>query len=144
MESLLWLWLGIILVSIIVEFLTSDMVAIWFTAAAIPSFILALLRVEAVFQIIAFVVVSVLLLSLTRPFVMKYFKTNEIKSNVDAIMGQTGTVVKEITPNTVGRIKIRSGEWSAIAKEVIAVGVNVRVLDIEGVKLIVERIENKE
>jgi membrane protein implicated in regulation of membrane protease activity len=144
MEGLLWLWLGIILVTLILEFLTSDMVAIWFTAAAIPSFILALLKVEAVFQIIAFVLVSVLLLSLTRPFVMKYFKTNEIKSNVDAIMGQTGTVVKEITPNTVGRIKIRSGEWSAIAKEVIAIGVNVRVLDIEGVKLIVERIENKE
>ena len=144
MEGLLWLWLGIILVTLILEFLTSDMVAIWFTAAAIPSFILALLKVEAVFQIIAFVLVSVLLLSLTRPFVMKYFKTNEIKSNVDAIMGQTGIVVKEITPNTVGRIKIRSGEWSAIAKEVIAIGVNVRVLDIEGVKLIVERIENKE
>jgi membrane protein implicated in regulation of membrane protease activity len=143
MDSLIWLWLGIILITLIVEFITSDMVAIWFTAAAIPSFILALLDVNEIFQIIAFVVVSVLLLSLTRPFVMKYFKTNEIKSNVDAIMGQTGIVIKEITPTTVGRIKIRSGEWSAIAKETIGLGENVRILDIEGVKLIVERLDSK-
>ncbi len=141
MDGLLWLWLGIILVSLVVEFLTSDMVAIWFTAAAIPSFVLALLDINEVLQIVAFVVISVLLLSLTRPFVMKYFKTNEIKSNVDAIMGQSGVVTKQITPNTVGRIKIRSGEWSAISKVTINEGEEVRVLDIEGVKLIVERIE---
>jgi membrane protein implicated in regulation of membrane protease activity len=58
-------------------------------------------------------------------------------------MGQTGVVTKQISANTVGRIKLRGGEWSAIAKETINEGENVRVLDIEGVKLIVERIENK-
>ena len=140
MDNLLWVWLGIILFTLILEFLTSDMVAIWFTFAAIPSFILSLLKVNGIVQIVTFVVISLVLLLMTRPFVMKYFKTNEIKSNVDAIVGQTGVVTKEITPDTVGRVKLRTSDWSAIAKTTITVGEHVRVLDVEGVKLIVEKI----
>jgi len=140
MDNLIWIWLGIILVTLVLEFLTSDMVAIWFTFAAIPSFILSLLDVNEIVQIVTFVAIATVLLLLTRPFVMKYFKTNEIKSNVDAIVGQTGVVVKEITPDTVGRVKLRTSDWSAISKTTIPVGEHVRVLDVEGVKLIVEKI----
>ncbi len=140
MENLIWIWLGIILVTLVLEFLTSDMVAIWFTFAALPSFILSLLGVNEIIQIITFVTIATILLLLTRPFVMKYFKTNEIKSNVDAIVGQTGVVTKEITPDTVGRVKLRTSDWSAISKMTIPVGEHVRVLDVEGVKLIVEKI----
>lgn len=140
MENLIWIWLGIILVTLVLEFLTSDMVAIWFTFAALPSFILSLLGVNEIIQIITFVTIATILLLLTRPFVMKYFKTNEIKSNVDAIVGQTGVVTKEITPDTVGRVKLRTSDWSAISKMTIPVGEHVRILDVEGVKLIVEKI----
>jgi membrane protein implicated in regulation of membrane protease activity len=71
---------------------------------------------------------------------MKYFKTNEIKSNVDAIVGQTGVVTKVITTETVGRVKLRTSEWAAVSKVDIAVGDHIRVLDIEGNKVIVEKI----
>ncbi|TNF09265.1 MAG: NfeD family protein [Bacillota bacterium] len=140
MELMIWIWLGLILFTLVLEFLTSDMVAIWFTLAAVPSFILSLLNVNEIIQVVTFVTISLILLLLTRPVVMKYFKTNEIKSNVDAVVGQTGVVIKVITPDTVGRVKLRSNEWSAIAKDEIAVGEHVRVLDVEGVKLIVEKI----
>jgi membrane protein implicated in regulation of membrane protease activity len=140
MEQMIWIWLGIIIFTLVLEFLTTDMVAIWFTLAAVPSFILSLLNVNEVVQIVTFVGIALVLLLLTRPFVMKYFKTNEIKSNVDAVVGQTGVVIKTITPDTVGRVKLRSNEWSAIAKVEINVGEHVRVLDVEGVKLIVEKI----
>lgn len=140
MDWFIWLWLGIIIVTLLLEFATSDMVAIWFTLAAIPSFILALLKVDQVIQIVVFMVIAIILLVLTRPLVMKYFKTNEIKSNVDAIVGQTAVVVKEITPDTIGRVKIRAVEWSAISKETIAINEHVRILDVEGVKVIVEKL----
>ena len=140
MDFLIWMWLGIIIFTLLLEFLTSDMVAIWFTFAALPSFILALLKINEVVQIITFVVIALVLLFITRPLAVKYFKTNEIKSNVDAIVGQTGVVVKTITPDTVGRVKLRTSDWSAISKETIEVNEHVRVLDVEGVKLIVEKI----
>ena len=140
MEWLMWIWLGIFIVALFLEFATSDMVSIWFALAAVPSFILALLNVHVVVQIILFVVVAILLLVLTRPVVMKYFKTNEIKTNVDAVIGTTATVIAKITPDTIGLVKIRSTDWSAISHQTLEVGEKVRILDVEGVKLIVEKI----
>ena len=78
MEWFLWLWLGIFIVTLLFEFVTADMVSIWFSIAAIPSFLLALFSINPIIQIIVFVVFSIVLLVLTRPVVMKYFKTNEI------------------------------------------------------------------
>jgi membrane protein implicated in regulation of membrane protease activity len=140
MEFFMWIWLGIFIVALFLEFATSDMVSIWFALAAVPSFILALFNVHVVVQIVLFVVVAILLLVLTRPVVMKYFKTNEIKTNVDAVIGTTATVIAKITPDTIGLVKIRSTDWSAISHQTIEVGEKVRILDVEGVKLIVEKI----
>ncbi len=140
MEWLIYLWLGVFIGALAFEFITADMVSIWFSLAAVPSFILALFYVHPVIQIALFVVVSAVLLLFTRPVVLKYFKVNEIKTNVDSVIGQEGTVIGEITPNTIGRVKLRSQEWSAISEESIKVDEKVRVLDVEGVKLIVKKI----
>ncbi len=140
MEWMLWVWLGIFVFALVLEFATSDMVSIWFSLAAIPSFLLALFNVHVIIQIIVFTVSAILLLVLTRPVVMKYFKTNEIKTNVDAVIGSTATVIAKITPDTIGLVKIRSTDWSAISHQTLEVGEKVRILDVEGVKLIVEKI----
>ncbi len=141
MEWMLWLWLGIFVVALMVEFATADMVSVWFALAAIPSFILALLNVNIVVQVVLFAVVTILLLALTRPLAMKYFKTNEIKTNVDLYIGANGVCIQLIEIDSIGRVKVRNQEWSAISNEVIQVGENVRVLDVEGAKLIVEKIQ---
>jgi membrane protein implicated in regulation of membrane protease activity len=131
---------GLIVVAAIFEFATLDLVSIWFAIAAIPSFILSILRVDPVIQVVVFVFISVMLLGVTRPVVMKYFKTNEIKTNVDSYVGSTGIVLGRITPDKPGLVKVKNLEWTAVATEIIEVDEHVRVLDIEGVKLIVEKI----
>lgn len=140
MEWLIYLWLGIFVGALAFEFVTADMVSIWFSLGAVPSFILALINVGPVIQIITFVLVTAVLLLFTRPVVLKYFKVNEIKTNVDSIIGQEGFVVSKITENTVGRVKLRAQEWSAISDEDIEVDEKIRVLDVEGVKLIVKKL----
>ncbi len=140
MDWMQWLWLGIFLSALFIEFGTANMVSVWFAIAAIPSFIVSLFSGNFVIQAILFVVVAILMLLLTRPFVMKYFKTNEIKTNVDSYIGLTGVCIKLIEPDSIGAAKVNNREWSAIASETIEVGEKVRVLDIEGVKLIVEKI----
>ncbi len=139
-EYMVWFWLALFVVALVLELFTADMISIWFALAAVPSFILALINVNPVVQIVLFAIVTAVLLLLTRPVVKKYMKTNEIKTNVDAIVGMTGPVIKEITPDTIGKIKIRYMEWSAISNETLVVGDMARVLDVEGVKLIVEKI----
>ncbi len=140
-EYMIWIWLALFVIAAAFEFATLDFVSIWFAIAAIPSFILSLISVDPMIQVFVFVGIALFLLLFTRPLMLKHLKTNEIKTNVDSMVGTTGVVIARITPDTIGRVRVRSTEWSAIAKESIDVDEHVRVLDIEGVKLIVEKIE---
>ena len=138
---MVWFWLGLFVVALIIEIVSTDMISIWFALASIPSFIIALLNGHIIWQIISFIIFTACLLLLTRPVVKKYLKTNEIKTNVDAIVGMIVTVVKEIRPNEIGRVVVRAIDWAAISKDAISVGEHARVLDVDGNKLIVEKIE---
>jgi membrane protein implicated in regulation of membrane protease activity len=142
-NNIVWVWLIVFVAALLIELVTSDLVSIWFSLAAIPPFILALLEASILAQSIIFLVVSFVLIVFTRPYVYKYFKTNEIKTNVDAMVGAIGTVTQDITPLENGRVKYKSQDWSAASKESIKAGTQVRVLDIEGNKLIVESLEDK-
>lgn len=141
LEYMVWFWLALFVVALIIEVVTADMISIWFALASIPSFIIALLEGHIVWQIVSFIFFTAVLLLLTRPVVKKYLKTNEIKTNVDAMVGMTVTVIKDIRPDEVGRVIVRSIDWAAMSKETILVGEHARVLDVDGNKLIVEKIE---
>ena len=140
-DFMVWFWLGLFVVALIIEIVSTDMISIWFALASIPSFIIALLNGHIIWQIISFIIFTACLLLLTRPVVKKYLKTNEIKTNVDAMIGMIVTVVKEIKPNEIGRVVVRAIDWAAISKDTISVGEHARVLDVDGNKLIVEKIE---
>jgi membrane protein implicated in regulation of membrane protease activity len=142
-EALVWIWLAVFILSIVLEAATVDFVAIWFSIAALPSFIMALLNISFEIQLTFFVLVSILLLVFTRPYMVKYFKTNRVKTNAQTVIGKTAVVTEKILPNEIGKVKLRGISWSAISNDEIEKGSKVRVLDIEGVKLIVELLEKK-
>lgn len=141
LEHMVWFWLALFVVALIIEIVSADMISIWFALASIPSFIIALLEGHIVVQIVSFIFFTAILLILTRPVVKKYLKTNEIKTNVDAMVGMTVTVIKDIRPGEIGRVVVRAIDWAAMSKETILVGEHARVLDVDGNKLIVEKIE---
>lgn len=139
LEHMVWFWLALFVVALIIEIVSADMISIWFALASIPSFIIALLEGHIVVQIVSFIFFTAILLILTRPVVKKYLKTNEIKTNVDAMVGMTVTVIKDIRPDEIGRVVVRAIDWAAMSKETILVGEHARVLDVDGNKLIVEK-----
>ena len=63
-------------------------------------------------------------------------------TNSDRVIGKTGEVIKRIGKNNYGEVKIFGNTWTATSKEELEVGDKVKVLNIEGVKLIVEKEEN--
>lgn len=67
---------------------------------------------------------------------------SKVLTNVYALKGQRGIVLKSVTPKTTGVVKIGGEVWSArtAREEVIAVGSTVEVIDVIGVHLIVERV----
>jgi len=140
MEWLQWMWLGIFVTALLIEISTVHLVSIWISLAAIPSYVMSLLSIGPGVQIATFLVVTALLLFLTRPVVIKYFKTNEIKTNVDTVIGQNAVCIEKIQANTVGAVQLKTRVWSAISDETIEVNDQVRILDVEGVKLIVKKI----
>ena len=91
-----------------------------------------------------FVVSSVILIFATKPFVKKFAKNdNQFKTNMYSIIGKVGIVTKEI--NSIegsGQIKVEGEIWSAICKNetIIPKGTKVEVLEIQGVKAIVNPI----
>ena len=81
----------------------------------------------------------------TRPFAKKYINSGRTKTNYESTIGKTAKVTEVIDNlNETGTALVDGQEWTARAKnpqEVIGKDEIVRVTDIIGVKLIVEKLE---
>ena len=104
--------------------------------------VLAAFNAPIAAQVIVFLVVSTLLLYFTRPIAQKYFNKNRVNTNVESVPGQIGIVTVDIDNIAAsGTVSLNGMDWSARAKEPegrIGKGTKVRVLEVQGVKLIVE------
>ena len=136
-----WIWLAVVVFTLVIEFATTEIVSIWFFVGSLISMILAICKVDPAIQIVVFVIISFLALLIARPFVKKWTKRNEIKTNVDSIIGRIAIVTEDIIDGNRGVVKLDSQEWSAISNDDIVKGTKVVILSIEGNKLIVK--ENK-
>lgn len=142
MEYMPYVWLGIAVVLAIIEVSTTQLVSLWFVIGAAATAVCSatFLKGHLLWQIVIFILVSAITLVLTRPLVKK-LKTNEhVSTNSDRNIGKIGLVISEIDPeNGTGQVKVGSEKWSAktVDDSKIAQGENVKVVGIEGVKLIV-------
>lgn len=139
---MVYVWIGVLVLAIVTEALTSDYVAIWFFPAAVLSMILALCDVKLWIQILCFVVVGLALVIATRPLCRRFLKVKSEKTNAEALIGKVCVVTEEIRNiDEVGEVKVGGLCWSARALEpgrVIAAGETVEIVEIQGVKLIVK------
>lgn len=143
METIFWLILFVVL--LIIEILTLGLTTIWFAGGALVAFILAFVGFDLPVQIIVFLLVSILLLVLTRPVAIKFFNKERQKTNAESLIGQKAVVIEKIdTLHGVGRAEVNGMEWSAKADEagqIIEAGEIVVIEGIQGVKLIVKKEE---
>ena len=147
MEWLIFLWLGIILLTIVLEATSYDLISIWFSAGALVSMILAIidattkLEINWVAQVLVFVIVSLILILSLRPVTKKYLKRIDVKTNIDTIVGKHGIVVDAIESGERGTVKVDGVIWTAISNDDVLSDEKVEVLAIEGNKLIVKAIK---
>ena len=139
-------WLIMFVIFLVAEILTLGLTTIWFAGGAMVAFLLAILDVGLPIQIIAFLVVSIVLLILTRPIALRFFNQKREKTNVDSLIGQKAVVLEKIDSlHGVGRVELNGMEWSAKTEDVgvvIEQGKIVVVQAIQGVKLIVKKEED--
>lgn len=141
MAEVMIFWLGLLIVTIIVEMLTMALTTIWFAGGAVVAILAGLLQAPVWLQVILFFTVSLLLLFFTRPIAVKYFNKDRVKTNVESLVGRQAIVTSEIDNlQGIGQVMVGSQEWSAKSSDDrvrMPVGAVVNVLAINGVKLIV-------
>jgi len=135
------IWASIFILAGIIEASTMDMTSIWFAAGALVALILDIFGVDIYIQIIAFVIVSAATLLSLRPLFARYLKKNDIKTNVDRLVGKTAVCTVAIIDGERGEVRIDGKIWTAISENDVAIGEKVKVLAIEGVKLVVKKEE---
>ena len=138
------IWLALMIVFLIAEGASVAMVSLWFGAGALASLIVALIGADVWLQIVVFFTVSIVLLAALRPIARKYFTPKLTRTNVDSVIGATGTVTVAIDNVTgQGQIKLASMEWSArsTSGDPISAGTLIRVDRIEGVKAFVSPLQ---
>lgn len=137
------IWLGIIIVSIIIEVITVDLVSIWFGAGAVVALIADLLGASQIIQIALFVIVTAILIVATRPVAKKYLRTNIEKTNFDRVIGKHGLVTRTITADNKGEVKVMSTSWlaSSLDNTTINEGDYCEIMAVEGAHLVVKKIE---
>lgn len=135
------IWFVAFLLLLIIEIATINLVTIWFAFGAIAAMITTMFTDSVIVQVAVFLVVSIISLILTKP-VMKAFRKTDIEAtNSDRVIGKSGEVIKEISNNEYGEVKVFGNVWTATSKQNLSVGDKVKVISIEGVKLIVEKEE---
>ena len=138
-----YLWILVIIVSLVVEAGTYALVAIWFVPAAAIAVVLSVLKLSIPVQVLVFFVISLVSILFFRKYLEKKIKTKAVPTNADAVIGKIGIVTENIDNiNFKGQVKIDGQIWSARTKDtsLLEKGDTVRILAIEGVKLIVEKI----
>lgn len=139
-------WLVLLVVMLAAEAVTLGLTTIWFAAGALAAFLFALAGANLLIQILAFFVVSAILLFSMRPVASKWLNKGRIRTNAESLVGKTAVVTEPINNLAgTGQVQVQGQYWTARAvsdQEQITKDARVVIEKISGVKLIVK--EEKE
>lgn len=144
----MWIfWLIAAGIFFIIEMATIGFLVFWLGIGSLLAMVTSFITDSILIQVIVFVITSTLLLIFTRPLVNKFIKIpKEVKTNAYSIIGKKGIVVKAI--NNIegdGQIKVDGEVWSAKSNEdeIIPKDTEIEIVDIDGVKAVVQKINEK-
>lgn len=141
-------WLAILIILVVIEIFTLGLTTIWFAGGALLAIVVAALGGPVWLQIMIAAIVSGVLLFFTRPIAMKYFNRDRERTNAESLVGRQAIVISEINNlQGIGQVTINGMEWTArsiVDGQTIEAGEIVIIRGINGVKLLVERLENLE
>ena len=138
-----WAWIAVIVLAIVAEVLTDQLVSIWFVPGAIVATILDFVGVDFVWQLIVFLVISCAGIVCAKLFLTKYRRGADTRTNIEAIIGERCVVTERIDNYAgCGQARVGSQIWSARGAhedDTFEVGEILHVVAIEGVKLICKK-----
>lgn len=135
-----FIWLAIAIGLALIEAVTLGLTCIWFAGGAFVTAIVSMADIPVIAQVTIFVIVSCLLFFFTAPIVKKKFNNQVEQTNINSVVGMTGSVVEPVTAEKIGRVSLDGKLWTARLEEGspgLEKGSLATVKDVRGVTLIV-------
>ena len=136
-----WVWIAIIILSVVLEFISMDMVSIWFTFGGLCGLILNLCGASVYAQVIVAIVVAFLSIIFLRKFALKFFDKSKDKANVEAFVGRTCIVEEPVSKDKKGTAKFNGVLWTAISEDELVANEEAEIVAVKGNKLILKKIK---
>ncbi len=137
-------WVVLFVVLLVAELISAGaLISIWFCVGALAAFATAAAKASVTVQVVVFLVISIALLVLTKPFVKKVLKQKNEPTNLDRVVGTEAIVTEDIDNlQQIGAVKMDGKVWTARSAEETPIpsGTVVRVVRIEGVKVFVRKV----
>ncbi len=141
-QSAIIVWLILAIFFAIAELASVGLTSIWFAAGALVALIVSACKGPVWLQIAVFFVVSLVALIATRPLAKKYINRKFQPTNADSRIGEIITIKEKVdNRKESGMAVVHGQEWMvrAVSDDVIIEeGTLAKVVDLKGVKLIVE------
>ena len=138
------MWAVAVVVFVLAEVMTVQMVSIWFAVGAAITLACVFLfeDVTLLQQLCIFIAASSIFLLLTIPFMKKRRNKGFTETNANLDVGKSAVVIEEInTDSGTGRVTLNGVDWSAVPADknsIIPKDSIVTVVRVNGAKLIVE------
>ena len=134
------LWLAALIALVVLEAATVGLVSLWFALGSLAALITSFFIHNIWVQFGVFLAVSLVSLLVIRPLARRYVNPRQVATNADRAVGAEGMVTETIDNlKATGQVSVKGAVWTARTEDetVVPVGTTIRVLRIEGVKLIV-------
>ncbi len=138
-DLFVWIWAALAIVFFIAEVFTMGFFLVCFGIGAVAAALLAVLGVSAVWQLVAFIAVSLVALAFLRPLAVRMTTHVANPGGIDRVIGKQAVVLEEINPHTAtGRVRIEREEWRADTYGApIPKGTLVVVMEVTGTRVMV-------
>ena len=141
--TMIIIWLVAFIILLGIELSTTQLVSIWFCGGAFISLILACFDVPWQVQTVVFVVISILLLIITKPIINKKFNSVDDSKNINTVVGTHIYLTKDVSKEKQGEGKIRDVVWTCKTNDEnpLLAGEKVEIVDVSGNSLFVTKIK---
>lgn len=146
MGIMFWVWIIILVLTVIFEILTTDLTSMWFSLGAFAALLLNLFVKDNLWwlQVVIFAVVATVSIIFFKPLLKKKMMNQKAKTNIDALINKTVVVVEPIAPNSPGTIKTEGIEWTAVTEtDSFEPGDLVEIVSVAGNTFTVKKLSKK-
>lgn len=137
-----WIWVIIGLVLIVAEIATQGFLCLWIGLSCLITSVFVYFNADTPLILTVFILSSGILSFFGTPVLRNFQnrkKQNEV--NINSVIGEVGIVIEDIDfKSNTGKVRVGFENWKALAKdkEIIKTEQKVKVIGIDGIKVIVE------